>query len=61
MVVLRLNSDKAKTHLRWRPLYNIDQTISKTVEWYREFHENRNVITYKQIKEYLDALRTIKG
>jgi len=59
--ILRLNSDKAKTHLGWRPQYSIDQAISKTVEWYREFHENRNVITYKQIKEYLDALRTIKG
>ena len=59
--ILKLDSSLARAVLKWKPLYNIDKTIEKTIEWYREFHENRNVITYKQIKEYLDALRTIKG
>ncbi len=34
---LRLCSDKARTHLGWAPVWNFDETIDRTVRWYREF------------------------
>jgi CDP-glucose 4,6-dehydratase len=57
---LRLATDKAYRLLRWSPLYNFQQTIEKTVEWYREAaslaagESNRLVeITQRQLREYL--------
>jgi len=35
MHILKLNWDKAKMELGWSPKYRIDQTIEKTVGWYK--------------------------
>jgi CDP-glucose 4,6-dehydratase len=35
--LLRLSSVKATTHLGWRPVWDLEQTIGHTVRWYREF------------------------
>ena len=32
-----LNADKAYQKLGWRPLFNLDQGLDRTIAWYREF------------------------
>ena len=51
---LRLNCDKAKGRLGWKPRMNIDQALSWTVEWYRSFQRGENVraMTEQQISNY---------
>lgn len=34
-----LNSEKARTTLGWRPLYTLEEGLSKTIDWYRKFLE----------------------
>ena len=54
--ILTLNSDKAKDILKWKPKYNVEKTIEKTITWYKEFYYNNNLITYDQIEDYFGEM-----
>ncbi|MBP3924562.1 CDP-glucose 4,6-dehydratase [bacterium] len=53
--LLMLNIDKAFNILGWKPSYNADEAILKTVDWYKHFYA-KDVdmldFTLTQIKEY---------
>lgn len=51
---LKLDCSKIKTDFGWKPKWGIDMAVNKTVEWTKEWMENRNVNVCmdKQIKEY---------
>jgi len=53
--LLQLNCDKAYSLLNWKPVWDVDQSIEKTAEWYTSWLNNENIdtITYKQIKIFL--------
>jgi CDP-glucose 4,6-dehydratase len=37
-----LSAKKAREVLGWKPLYSMDEGLSKTIDWYREFFKNRS-------------------
>lgn len=40
-----LSADKARRKLSWQPLYTLDEGLSRTIQWYKQFfqqHENVN-------------------
>lgn len=39
--LLRLNWDKAANRLGWRPLYEWDQALAATVDWFRTYHQRQ--------------------
>ena len=39
--LLKLNCDKALFHLQWNPTLGFSQTVGLTVDWYREWSQNR--------------------
>jgi len=49
---LTLDSTKARKMLNWKPLYNIDRTVSETMRWYKEYITNNKIITEQQIEDY---------
>lgn len=52
---LKLVSDKAGAILNWYPVWDIDLTIHKTIEWYRQVQlgsESAQEVTNRQINEY---------
>lgn len=53
---LKLDISKAKTLLNWNPKWNIKKAVEKTVEWYKAFANNKDIIeiTNNQINEYLN-------
>lgn len=55
--ILKLNSDKAKSQLGWRPKLTTTQSIQFTAQWYQtaslEKHDV-SIITNNQIKQYLE-------
>ncbi len=55
---LRLDIDKAKKILRWRPTFDIDQTLKLTLDWYRSFYNKEDVIgiTNQQIKLFFEKI-----
>lgn len=55
--LLKLNCDKALSHLRWLPVLNFEETIKMTVDWYRIFYSEKRLnmfeYTNNQIEEYM--------
>lgn len=52
--LLKLDSSKARTELAWKPVWNIEEALVKTVEWYKAYSTKENMLeaTVSQIKEY---------
>lgn len=52
--LLTLNIEKAKNKLLWNPVYDIEEAIIHTVDWYKKFYNKENIknFTIKQIHEY---------
>ena len=55
---LQLDINKAKNMLKWHPNYGLEESVRKTVEWYREYYRDRrsaNKITEGQIETYFEG------
>ncbi|MBW0434134.1 CDP-glucose 4,6-dehydratase [Leptospira yasudae] len=53
--LLKLSCDKALFHLQWKPVLKIDETVSFTVDWYRNWIDQKQDVsefTLKQIRSY---------
>lgn len=56
--LLRLDCSKALTHLCWKNVWNLENTIAATTNWYRNFYENNAISTDLDIENYIkDAKR----
>lgn len=56
--LLKLDISKANDELQWFPKYNSENAIKCTINWYKQFNDNRTNIdefTEKQIREYFYA------
>jgi CDP-glucose 4,6-dehydratase len=56
--LLKLDISKARTFLGWNPVYNIYETIERTINWYRNFYngikkEKLYKITVNEIWDYV--------
>lgn len=51
---LRLNCSKAYSLLSWKPKWGYNETIKKTVEWYRKYYEKREIISKEQLWNYIN-------
>lgn len=55
--LLKLDCSKMKSVFKWRPIWSIEKTIEKSIEWAKAYQENddiRNVMD-RQIQEFLSA------
>lgn len=55
--VLRLSIEKAMWELNWRPQWHVQESVSRTVDWYREYVNRKGggmaAVTRQQITDYL--------
>ena len=51
--LLKLNSKKIYKFTNWTTVLSIKQTLKMTAEWYREFYENKKIITEDQLNEFI--------
>lgn len=53
---LKLDCSLIKAKYGWRPIWNVEKAVEKTVEWFKVWHENGNIpqTMDKQIFEFLD-------
>ncbi len=51
--LLQLDSAKAKMHLGWRPVWNLEKAIHHTANWYRRFLEVGEVSSADQLAAYV--------
>ena len=57
--LLMLNSDKAKTELGWRPQWDFDTSVTKTVEWYKRVHDGEDArsVTEEHLRAFTETVR----
>lgn len=60
-VFLKLDISKTRTLLGWKPIYNIYESIKRTVNWYKTFYndvskEELYEFTVKEIMEYMNRM-----
>ncbi len=53
--LLKLDNSKALTLLGWKPKWDTQTAIEKTIEWYKSYYSNNDVLTFSHIKEYLNS------
>ena len=53
---LMLDTAKSMVKLGWKPVYDIDDAIQKTMEWYRNYYSGKNDMydfSFQQIESYM--------
>ena len=53
--LLYLDNTKSKAKLGWRPVWNLEKTLSATAHWYRCYQTNGESISRQQLVEYAQA------
>jgi CDP-glucose 4,6-dehydratase len=51
--LLKLDCSKARMRLNWKGAWDSRTTFAKTAIWYQSYYENQQVITQKQLREYV--------
>ncbi len=56
--LLKLNSQKSRTVLGWRPIYSIEENIRRTLGWYKSFyrHVSKSKLYDLSIQEIIDYM-----
>lgn len=54
---LRLDCSKAIQKLAWRPVWNLDQTLLHTTQWYRTYFEQHKLRSSEDLQKYIDSAR----
>ena len=57
--LLKLDISKIKYYLHWNPIYNLEETLSKTLKWYQSYYKNMDMFnfTLDQINQYTNLAR----
>jgi len=52
--LLKLDTQRVCDELKWKPVWNIERAIEKTVEWYKAYYNDENMkeLTRKQIETF---------
>ncbi len=50
--LLQIDSTKARTRLHWQPVWNYDQAVHHTAEWYRKWLDSGEVTSGAQLAGY---------
>jgi CDP-glucose 4,6-dehydratase len=54
---LQLDCGKASRELGWRPVWDATQTIERTIDWYRAFHEHGELRSHSDLATYIEDAR----
>lgn len=60
---LKLDCSKARTHLDWRPRWNLERTLAETVNWYRAYQggEEMQRFSLEQIRAFQNSVAEGEG
>ena len=58
--LLKLDCSKAHHKLQWKSVWDSSVAFEETVNWYKEYYSNKNIITVKNLDRYVKEAK-IKG
>lgn len=57
--LLKLDCSKAHMKLKWKGIWDANKTFEQTAAWYREYYENKKIISEEQLEIYVkDAVKS---
>jgi CDP-glucose 4,6-dehydratase len=59
--LLKLDASKARALIGWKPIYDVYETVEKTINWYKNFYigmsnEELHEFTVREIEEYVKRM-----
>lgn len=57
--LLYLDCAKSRSHLKWTPVWSLEEGIAMTADWYRQHHATGKASTVSQIARYLESARAM--
>ncbi|MGA1847609.1 CDP-glucose 4,6-dehydratase [Deferribacter abyssi] len=51
--LLKLDCSKAHSLLKWKSVWDSKMTFKKTVNWYKNFYENKEILTLQDLEYYI--------
>lgn len=57
---LFLDSTESYKILRWKPVWKLELAVQKTAEWYKSFLESNEIISKRQILEYVQDAKKME-
>lgn len=57
--ILKLNSQKAHNRLLWQSVWGLKKTMEHTINWYKNYYDNKAVLTEKDLENYIDDAKKI--
>ncbi len=58
--LLKLDSSKARVLLDWRPVWNLEESLTETAKWYCHYLEDGEIISHQQLTEYIELAKVRK-
>lgn len=55
--LLRLDCTKANQQLQWFPVWNINESIQKTINWYQQYYTTNTIITPNDLLDYIQQAK----
>ena len=53
--LLMLDCSKANKLMKWKPVWDINNTLAKTIEWYKAYYNNNEIQTLQNIYDYVSS------
>jgi CDP-glucose 4,6-dehydratase len=50
--MLKLDSSKSNTLLKWQPRWNCEQAVARTIRWYQHYYQQGSVLSHRDVEEY---------
>jgi CDP-glucose 4,6-dehydratase len=54
---LKLDCSKVRIKLKWRNVWDAQETFTKTVEWYKNYYTNKTVSSIDDLKSYIQKAK----
>ncbi len=58
--LLMLDCSKANKIMKWKPVWDITETLDRTIGWYKNYYENGIINTDKDIDNYVASAKKMK-
>jgi CDP-glucose 4,6-dehydratase len=50
---LRLDCSKSHFKLKWRPVWDLNTSVQKTLKWYKTFYDTKKIQSHADIRQYI--------
>ena len=57
--LLMLDCSKANKILKWKAVWGIDQTIGKTINWYKAYYQKNEVVSLNDLNDYVSDAKAV--